>query len=481
MLCAPLIGPTCNEALKQILHYQDRVDIWEFRLDLFKHYTLEELSSLRKQLSCPIIFTLKKKDSTSEYEYQENLLKLAQLEPTYIDIDFETNPSFIQKLLREFPHIQFIISYHNFSCTPDDLESLLKKIQVLPAHLYKIACKAHSIIDSLRMLRLVCSHAPLLGMCMGEHGQLTRLLGTIMGAPWVYACLDEDQKTAEGQLSTDVLRNIYHISRMTTSTTVYGLIGGNVSPSLSHFTHNTVFNEQLIDAIYVKMSVEVCELPPFFELIKQLPIAGLSVTMPLKEEVLPFLDDVDPYAKKIGAVNTIKFYEGRSYGYNTDGKGALDAIEKQITVSNKKLVILGAGGASRAIIYEALKRGAQIIILNRTPHKAERLGQEFGCESGELNHIHKLTYDILINTTPDPLPIDPKGIQVGCIVMDIKTLPKMSLLLKEAAPKRCTLVFGYEMFINQAVEQFHLWLALDRQTVYDTLCSECVKHIDLRQ
>lgn len=481
MLCIPIIGPTLSEASNQI---KAHADLLELRLDLFHEISLKDLRELRKKIERPVIFTLRKKEQGGHYrgteeERLQHIRQLAELHPSYLDVEYDTPPPFVQEIAKVYPAIKLIVSYHDFQQTPLDLEAILKQMKALPAHFYKIACQANSTNDALRMLHFVHQNAPLLGMSMGKRGEITRILGPLAGSPWTYACASSTQKTAEGQLSSEELQSIYGFSRLTRSSGLFGLIGGTVTQSISQFTHNKLMQALNLDGVYVKMTLEQDELPSFFSLAKKIGIRGLSVTMPLKELVIPFLDYIDPDAKTIGAVNTLVFQNGRLAGYNTDGKGALDAIEAKMQVEGKKVVILGAGGAARAIIHEAIQRGGHVTVLNRTKEKALQLAHEFGIAGDGIEAILKKEYAILINTTPNPFPIPPEAIRPHTLVMDVKTMPNMNALLKEAAAKKCELVFGYEMFLNQAIAQFDLWFPsqLDKSLVRKILTEEALKHL----
>ncbi|MBS0623474.1 MAG: shikimate dehydrogenase [Verrucomicrobia bacterium] len=482
MLCLPVLGPSVLEAQKQIEEASAVAHLLEFRLDLFTDCNIKALKELRDQISIPVIFTLRQQNHGgcyrgSEEERLKKILELAALSPTYLDLEEDIPSTFIEHLRQTFPQLKLIISYHHFLHTPSDLEHILYRMRCLPAHMYKIACMANSTLDSLRMLSFMRQHAPLLGMCMGEKGELTRVLATTMGAPWVFSYLH--QKTAEGQLCAQHLRQIYHYDSLTTTSSIYGLIAERIETSLSHFTHNRVMHDFQLASVYVKITLAKEELSDFFILAKQLGIKGLSVTMPFKELVIPFLDELDHDAQCIGAVNTLVFQHNRLIGYNTDGIGALNAIEAKQSVYQQRITILGAGGAARAIIYEALKRGAKVRILNRTLEKALKLASEFGIEAGPLELAQDHAYDILINTTPHPMPVSASAIRPYSLVMDIKSRPKMTALLESAHEKMCSFVFGYEMFVNQAVEQYALWVPslLDKKKVHKILQEEALKHL----
>ena len=463
MICISIIGPTIAVATEQIAQASSLGNVLELRLDLFEGYTFEELQHLREQIALPVIFTLRKTSQGghfkgNEVQRLEKIRSLATLKPTYLDLEYDTSLAFVKEMGRDFPEIQRIISYHDYAGTPPDLDRVLKEMHCTPGELYKIACTAHSTLDALRMLLCIRSNAPLLGMCMGELGTITRILGPRFGSPWSYACLSEENSSAPGQLSAQETHFVYDLNRLSSHCALYGLIGSPVSTSLSQYTHNRVFQDLGLDAIYVKMQVESCELKMFLELAKQAGFCGLSVTMPLKEQVLPYLDAIDPEAASIGAVNTLLIDDNKIKGFNTDGKGALDAIETRLKVRDQKVAIVGSGGAARAIIYEALKRGALVSIWNRTPKKALSLALSLqgGIQAGSLDTLQP-DYDVLINTTPDPMPIDVAAVRPQSVIMDIKTSPVLSTLLQQAEQKQCTLIYGGAMFINQALGQFALW------------------------
>jgi 3-dehydroquinate dehydratase/shikimate dehydrogenase len=316
------------------------------------------------------------------------------------------------------------------------------------AFLYKIAVTANSSLDTLRLL-CWAKEKPVIAISMGPFGQLSRILEKHI----TYASLDEESKTAPGQLTINELENY-------SGHNLYGLIGDPVTKSISHITHNHVMRTYDLDSLYIKMQVQKEELKQFLFLAKKARFRGLSVTMPLKEAVLSHLDEVDTEAAKIGAVNTLVFEEGRIHGYNTDGKGALNAIEKTLSVNGKHLVLLGAGGAARAIAYEAKKRGAFVTILNRDAQKARDIAAYMQCQGFGLDHLDVLCkegYDAIINATPLEMPCTPEQILVGSCVMDSNTIPKTSLFLQHAQAKGCKIIYGLQMFVEQATLQFSLW------------------------
>lgn len=327
--------------------------------------------------------------------------------------------------------------YHNFNETPKNLEEIL--LSLPRADIYKIATMASKITDSLRMLAFMNNYKNVAGMCMGRFGQITRILGPIFGSPLTFAALGTPG--APGQLQAEDLVKTYRFHSLSPKTKIFGLIGNPISHSLSHLKHNAFFAEKKIDAVYVKMELQEEELPEFFALAKELGFSGLSVTRPFKEKVQPFVDFIEKEAAEIGAINTLTFKEGQIYGANTDSTGALDALEETTLVAGKKIVILGAGGASKAIAYEAKKRGGEVTILSR--------------RFGNLSDVP--LYDILINTTPVPAPIPAEELQPKKIVMDISPRHKNSPWMAHAKQIGCESIDGGAMFDKQALGQFLRW------------------------
>lgn len=343
-----------------------------------------------------------------------------------------------------------IVSYHNYQETPP-LEEILQKLQIRHPHsaFYKIATQARSTVDSLRMLEFLQRHPKVIGLCMGELGILTRICAPIFGVPWMYAPLKSEESTAPGQLTVQELKEIYHFDQLNRQTKIFGLIGNPLHQSPGHLYHNRALQGK--NGVYVKMPLQASELEPFFTLAKKLPFRGLSVTAPLKEAVIPYLDELDPLAEAIGAVNTVVFKERRVKGYNTDGGAALDAIGD---VKGKKMVILGAGGAARAIAFVALQRGADVVIVNRTVTKAQALAEQLQCRFCETVP----PYDILVNATSVAIPFEEKVFIDGKVVMEVGlTVTNFQKAAQEAG---CQIVEGIEMYTRQAAEQQNLWASV---------------------
>ena len=260
-------------------------------------------------------------------------------------------------------------------------------------------------------------------------------------------------------------------------TKVCGLIGDPVEHSLSPCLQNAAFKYCGLDFVYVVFKVKKEELKEAISGMRSLEIHGLNVTMPHKIDVIQYLDDLDETSKKIGSVNTILNKNGRLVGYTTDGKGALEALRYNgVDPSEKKVVILGAGGASRSVSLTLAKEVKELVILNRTLRKAEELVKELLASQGikvtikarELNHRNAQqelqNADILINATSlgmrphDALvPLDSSLLRSDLVVFDLVYEPLETRLLIEAKKQGATTVDGLAMLVFQGALSFEIW------------------------
>jgi len=250
--------------------------------------------------------------------------------------------------------------------------------------------------------------------------------------------------------------------RIDQCTSLYGVIGYPVRHSLSPTIHNAAFTAKGINAVY--LAFETVDIKDAMQAVRSLGIRGVSVTIPHKSAVIPFLDRLDPLAEKIGAVNTVVNQDGCLVGYNTDATGALRALERRVELKGKDCLILGAGGAARAIGYILKERGVRLTITNRTSFKGESLAERLGCSFIPWEKRGECKLDIVVQTTPigmtpniDDCPLPENAIKRSMTVMDIVYNPAHTKLIKIARAKGCLIVDGISMFIYQGAEQFRLW------------------------
>ncbi len=229
--------------------------------------------------------------------------------------------------------------------------------------------------------------------------------------------------------------------------------------------HNAAFEREGLN--YVYLAFRVSDVEGAVRAVRALDIRGLSVTVPHKLAVIPFLDEIDPVARAIGAVNTIVNDGGRLKGYNTDWTGFLRSLEPHAPVRGRRIALLGAGGAARAIAFGLKERGASMTILNRAEEigMAERLAAEIGCPYGDLGRLEAVAEaDIVINATSvgmapleDRTIIDTALLRPEQVVYDVVYNPLETRFLREARARGCRAIPGYEMLALQGAEQFELW------------------------
>jgi shikimate dehydrogenase len=243
---------------------------------------------------------------------------------------------------------------------------------------------------------------------------------------------------------------------------LYGVIGQPITHSLSPLMHNAAFAAVGQKAHFTAFAVD--DLASAITGIRALGVAGVSVTLPHKTEVLKYLDWISPEALEIAAVNTIVNRQGQLCGYNTDVAGALNALVKKVDPAGKRVLIIGAGGAARALVYGAVKAGAEVVITNRSSERGLRLAKEFGAKFLTPFDLVEFSPEVLVNTTSlgmtpqvDALPIAENYLNSSMVVMDIVYNPLKTRLLAAAEKCGALTVDGLEMFVGQGVMQFELW------------------------
>jgi 3-dehydroquinate dehydratase / shikimate dehydrogenase len=381
----------------------------------------------------------------------------------YIDLEYDVNPYILNDFLRNRKNTKIILSYHNFKNTPDNLDQIFRKMKGKNPDIIKICTHAQSTEDNLKVLSLLkkeSGNSRIITHTMGEKGVVSRIIGALKGNAYTYTSSAENLQTAPGQISIDKYKSIYFLDRLNKKSKIFGLIGNPVKHSFGYIIHNYAFNKLVMNSVYVNFPVENLEsfITKFSDYYQ-----GLSITIPYKEKIIPFLDYIDPIAEESKSVNTVVRKNKKLYGYNTDRIGIYKVLKKYAVLKNQVVVILGAGGSARSVLSELTHKSNKIFILNRNENRAENLATEFNCNYGRLNDISKIDYTLLINTTPlgmhpniDESPVKTKDLRKS-IVFDLIYNPFETKLLKDARQKRCTTISGFEMFLFQAEEQFYIF------------------------
>lgn len=245
-------------------------------------------------------------------------------------------------------------------------------------------------------------------------------------------------------------------------TTLLGIMGNPVSHSLSPAMHNSALEELGLNYAYVPFPVT--DIAAALTGFKALHVRGVSVTIPHKQTIIPYLDDIAPVAQKIGAVNTLIIENGSILGVNTDWRGANRALEECTALKGKRILILGAGGSARAIGFGLLEAGASIMLASRTAAKGQELAHTLGCAWYPLKAIPDISADCLVNATSvgmtpndDTSIVPPHCLPRYQVVMDIVYAPLETKLLREAKAAGCMTISGTAMLLYQGVAQFELW------------------------
>jgi 3-dehydroquinate dehydratase/shikimate dehydrogenase len=413
------------------------------------------------------------------------LVKAANLGCHLVDIELE---SAAQLKAADFARLRrsanLIASYHDFRGTKK-LEETFAKIKEFPADFIKIVTTANSLYDNVVMMKFLekYSHShSLIGLCMGEQGVISRVLCVRAGSQFTFAAVNPGEETAPGQPTARALRDTYRIDQVDAATRVYGVAGDPVAHSLSPVMLNAAFRRENVNAVYLALHAKTME--DLTACVQDIPIAGLSITMPYKEQMLKQLDKSDPWTGKVGACNTVvRSQEGNLYGFNTDVNGVVRPLELRIRLQGAKILVLGAGGAARAAVFGLKERGAEVFILNRTAAAAQKLAKQAKAKVINRTMLKKLEFDVIINATPagmegnrDPLPLTEPEMKARYF-FEMVYNPAESKMIKMARARGMHVITGAEMFVQQGARQFEIWTGkpaplIDMQRAVDHALSQ---------
>ncbi len=496
MICIPVMDATHREALRSVEKSAVLADAIELRMDWITDGDVAELirAARRASAGVKIIVTCRRKEES--LLAQENLPALPAKERTraakmklletavlsgadFIDIELAEGDRAISRMRsrchRRPNPARLIVSWHDPYKTPS-LASLQKIFDVCVqagADIVKIVPYARSLPDNAAVLNLIdyakSQGREIIAMCMGEKGQISRILAPLRGSYLGFAVLPGGRTSAPGQLTLREMRAFQKLlsGRQRSFEPPQGdlhfvLLGNPVRQSLSPLMHQAAFPAMKVNAFY--SAFRVSDLAAAVAGIRAMNIRGASVTIPFKTAVMDFLDEIDADAAAVGAVNTIVNDHGRLIGHNTDWPGLIGALRAETEIRGKKFIILGAGGTARAAAYGVIKEGGRPIIVNRTPETGRELADRFNCPFYPLTEIGKVRAFGLINTTPVGMfpdshssPVD-SSIPAKCrVVADVVYNPLKTRLLRDAEAKGCRIVPGLEMFVRQGAQQLTLW------------------------
>jgi 3-dehydroquinate dehydratase/shikimate dehydrogenase len=360
--------------------------------------------------------------------------------------------------------VALIVSYHDFKSTRD-LEGIFARIQPFHPEFVKIVSTANSLNDNVTLMRFLermNDQSNIIGICMGDAGIISRVLGVRAGSAFTFAAASLGEETGPGQIAARTLIETYRIDQVDVATKVYGVAGNPIRSSLSPVMMNAAFRRETVNAVY--LALQTSKVDDLLKLVTAIPIQGVSITMPLKQDILPYLEQTDALTAKIGSCNTIRLLDGKLYGFNTDVQGILIPLEKRLSLRGAKVLVLGAGGVARAAVFGLRDKGAEVFILNRTPETAQKLARQSGSKTIRKEALAKTSFDVIINATPvgmaglKPAPpiLEAKDLNTK-LVFDLVYNPLETPLIRLARQQGIPIILGVEMFVQQGARQFEIF------------------------
>ena len=388
----------------------------------------------------------------SEIERLQILETALQGGADYVDVEFQAQFS---DLIRSRGGKQIVVSTHDFEGVPSDLSDRLRSMRATGAEIVKAAVLVRSLSDNLSLLRLEPStHTVLIGM--GPAGVPTRVLAAHFGSCWSYA----GDGHAPGQIGAERMLDEFRFRQITPRTAIYGVTGSPLAHSLSPAMHNAAFRAAGIDAVYLPMVASSAD--DFIAFANALGVRGASVTIPYKVDLFRRSDEADPLSRQVGAINTLRREGARWHARNTDVSGFLAPLGHRLQLGGARAVILGNGGAARAVAVALASVGSAVTVYGRNRARADEVAKLVGGQGASLPVAPK-SWDLLVNATPvgtypntGETPFDQAF--DGRVVYDLVYNPARTRLLDEAAAAGCVTIGGLDMLVAQAEDQSAWWL-----------------------
>ena len=487
-ICLCLTAKTLARNLEILEQYRKYADVAELRVDCLEPNERLLIRRFPEQANMPIILSIRRDTDGGYFGSGEGArVSLMAKGLAYADADRRRNFAYIdlekdlivpslEEAARTFG-TKIIRSHHNLLGTDADLVAKIRSTRRSDDEIVKVSITANSTEDVLALLRAgkECAGQEKILIAMGHYGLCSRILAEQFGSLMSYTCALSEPDIlagAPGQFDIQELSTRYRFRSITGKTKVFGVTGYPLKYTASPAFFNTIFELEDIDAVCVPLpadSISAC-----MDLTQELKIEGLSVTVPYKETVIPFLDYQSAEVRSVGACNTLTPYAEGWLGINTDARGFSDsllAFTGRSHLKRQRITVIGAGGMARAILYELERLGAKVLVLNRTMHKARNLAAPYdfawgGLDSQGIAMMGKFR-DIIIQTTPvgmegndtgDPLhPHDPLPMYIFNgreEVMDLVYQPEMTAFLMRAADAGCRIQNGYDVLIRQARYQY---------------------------
>ena len=393
-------------------------------------------------------------------------------------VDVETD---VADTVRRFGAVKRVVSYHNMTETPPDLDDIYERMLTQDADVLKLAVMPRTPADLARIVAIQ-KRAPRPTVCfgMGDLGFPTRFTALKFGAPWVYAVFNKERALAPGMPAVSDFRTTYPVRKIDADTRFFAVVGDPVGHSLSPVIHNHTFQRNRVNAFYVPVRVPDGQLAAAVQALSAVPFDGFSVTIPHKEAAAA-LGEPDGIVTQVGAANTLlRQPDGHWKATNTDHPAVLECLHTHLAeqaeadraavreLNAVHALVLGAGGVSRAAAFALHRSGAAVTITSRTAERSERLAAEVGCKWVDWAARHNVDpCEVVVNGTPvgmhpnlDASPLHVSFLKPGLVVFDTVYHPETTLLLRDARARGCGTISGVELFVRQAGKQFELFTGL---------------------
>ncbi|XP_061342553.1 bifunctional 3-dehydroquinate dehydratase/shikimate dehydrogenase, chloroplastic-like [Gastrolobium bilobum] len=478
LVCAPLECETMEEMETSMEKAKSEgANIVELCIDAVSHFHISQVENLIKLRTLPAIV------SFSKATCLEVMRVALELEVEFIEVDYKMACEVsVWEYKNQNPNSKFIVSSYvnGGNLSAEALGDLIAEMQFTGADVVKLKMDVNYITDLVPIFRMLTHcQVPLIAIAVGSRGLICQLLGPKFGGFLVYGSLEG--KPIPGLPTLVSLKHVYKLEYVNADTKVFGLVSNPVGHSKGPFLHNPAFRFAGYNGIYVPMLVD--DIKEFFNTYTGMDFAGFSVGIPHKEAAISCCDEVHPLAKSIGAVNTIirRPNDGKLIGYNTDCEASITAIEDALRgrkhvngeashtspIAGKVFVLVGAGGAGRALAYGAKSRGARVVIFNRNYERAKALAHAVSGEALPYEFLDRFSPEsrmILANASSvgmepnsNESPITKGALRSYELVFDAVYTPRNTRLLQEASEAGAIVVSGVEMFIRQALGQFRLF------------------------
>ena len=466
MICLTLSGPTILDNLKALADNKDYVDICELRLDLLSPSEVAKAADFPSMVDIPVILTLRRVSDGGKCTLQEKARRSLLIDTmknggfSYVDIEDDVKKSDVEEAAHSLG-MKVIRSYHDFDGVPADIFSRVHSL-ASRGDVAKIAVTPHNTADVMTLFRIneELKDVPKIIIGMGEWGVATRILYKKMGSILTFG--SNGQAVAPGMISARELKLLYRADQLNDNTGIYGIVGNPVMHSLSPQIHNPGFHKIHYNAVYVPFLSE--SIRSFLTLAEMLRMRGFSVTVPFKVDVVKYLGNITREVKQIGSCNTVVRVPNMWKGTNTDYYGFIHPIEKEIDDGRiKSALVIGAGGAAKAIVWALKMRNVKVMIVNRTKSKADELARLYGVGSDSLDNIslYEGKVDLVVQATnmglhpyEDVNPAENFHFSGKEIAYDIVYKPKYTKFLIAAEKAGCPLKFGWDMLMEQGKLQF---------------------------